>query len=54
MGLRAINIKQEKGADQLNLFQNDNTNQKIEQVDDSLYNLRQKFGAESVKRGRNI
>ena len=54
VGLRAINIKAEKGAGQISIFDSDGQGIKIEQVDDSLYNLRQKFGNESLKRGRNI
>ncbi len=54
VGLRAINLKNEKLGGQLNLFGETESNEKTEQVDQSVYNVRQKFGKESVKRGRNI
>ncbi|MBQ6847446.1 MAG: DNA polymerase IV [Clostridia bacterium] len=54
VGLRAINLKTEKLGGQLDLFGNTENDEKTEQVDRSVYSVRQKFGKESVKRGRNI
>ncbi len=54
VGLRAINLKEEGSYGQLDLFGTAEYNLKEEQVDNSVYNVRQKFGKESVKRGRNI
>lgn len=54
VGLRAINLKENITAEQTNLFENHESIIKTEQVDNSVYRVRQKFGKESVKRGRNI
>ena len=54
VGLRAIGIKEDMTSGQLNLFDNSDNELKAEKVDNSIYNLRQKFGKESVKRGRNL
>ncbi len=54
VGLRAINLKENITAQQINLFEDCEDNAKTEQVDNSVYKVRQKFGKESVKRGRNI
>lgn len=54
VGLRAINLKENVTAEQINLFENNENILKTEQVDNSVYRVRQKFGKESVKRGRNI
>ncbi len=54
VGLRAINLKENITAQQINLFESEENNLKTEQVDDSIYKVRKKFGKESVKRGRNI
>ncbi len=54
VGIRAINLKTDICADQLDLFTDDTKLRKTEKVEDSLYNLRQKFGKDSLKRGRNI
>ncbi len=54
VGLRAINLKTEIFANQLDMFGDDTEEQKNEQVEESVYNLRKKFGKEALKRGRNI
>ena len=52
VGLRAINLKEECIAEQIDIFGEKENDKKTEQVEDSLYKVRQKFGKESVKRGR--
>ncbi len=52
VGLRAINLREECFAQQIDMFGESETDKKNEQVEDSLYKVRQKFGKNSVKRGR--
>lgn len=52
VGLRAINLKDEAAAEQIDIFGEKESDKKTEQVEDSLYKVRQKFGKDSVKRGR--
>lgn len=54
VGIRAINLRADCRADQMDIFSDEGRQEKIEMVEDSLYNLRQKFGKDSLKRGRNI
>lgn len=54
VGIRAINLKDEGVAVQEDLFGNAEKNKKIEAVEDSLFKVRNRFGKNSVKRGRNI
>lgn len=51
VGLRAINLKTDSSAVQQDIFGNTETNFKTEQIEDSVYKVRQKFGKSSVKRG---
>lgn len=52
VGLRAINLKEESEAEQIDMFGEKEIDRKTEMVEDSLYKVRQKFGKEAVKRGR--
>ena len=52
VGLRAIGLRNENTAEQINLFEEDDSDKKLEQVEDSLWKVRKKFGNEAVKRGR--
>ncbi len=52
VGLRAINLKEECSAQQIDMFGQEENDRKTEKVEDSLYKVRQKFGKEAVKRGR--
>lgn len=54
VGLRAINLKNEDTANQLDIFGNAESDLKLERVEDSIYSVRKKFGNKSIKRGRNI
>lgn len=54
VGLRAINLKTESTAVQQDIFGNTETNLKAEQLEDSVYKVRQKFGKSSVKRGTTV
>lgn len=54
VGLRAINLKTESTAVQQDIFGNTETNHKAEQLEDSVYKVRQKFGKSSVKRGTTV
>jgi len=54
VGLRAINLKTESTAVQQDIFGNTETNLKAEQLEDSVYKVRQKFGKTSVKRGTTV
>lgn len=52
VGLRAIGLKEQAEAEQIDMFGEKEKNQKTEMVEESLYKVRQKFGKEAVKRGR--
>jgi len=54
VGIRAINLKNENTANQMDIFGDLESEIKIEKVETSIYALREKFGNESIKRGRNI
>ena len=54
VGLRAINLKDDCPAQQIDIFGESEADKKTEQVEDSLYKVRQKFGKNSIKRGRII
>ncbi len=54
VGLRAINLKTEVTAGQIDMFGNLQRDLQTERVDKSIYDVRKKFGKESLKRGRNI
>ncbi len=52
VGLRAINLKEECTAEQIDIFGEKENDRKAEKIEDSLYKVRQKFGKEAIKRGR--
>ncbi len=52
VGLRAISLKEDNTQGQLDMFGEYETDEKYEQVEDSLWNVRKKFGNDAVKRGR--
>lgn len=52
VGLRAINLKEECFAEQIDMFGESERDKKTEKVEDSLYKVRQKFGNQAIKRGR--
>ena len=52
VGLRAINLKDDAEAEQIDIFGEKELNKKAEKIEDSLYKVRQKFGKDSIKRGR--
>ncbi len=54
VGLRAINLQESKGLRQLDIFGNAESELKDTKIEDSIYDVRQKFGKDSVKRGRII
>ena len=54
VGVRAINLKGENAAVQQDLFGESGEVEKIEQIDSSLFTLRDRFGKGSIKRGRTI
>lgn len=54
VGLRAINLKENKSAVQQDIFGEKLQDEENEKIDESLFKLRQKFGKESIKRGTNI
>ena len=54
VGLRAINIKDDKTAVQQDIFGEDAQDTKAEKIEDSLYAVRQKFGKQSVKRATTV
>lgn len=54
VGLRAINLKSEVSAGQIDMFGDTEQDIKTETVDKSIYDVRKKFGKDSLKRGRNI
>ena len=55
VGLRAINLKDAKdNAVQQDLFGESNKEFEIERIENSIYELKQKFGKDSIKRGTTI
>ncbi len=54
VGLRAINIKDSKSAVQQDIFGETEQYEELEKIDDSVYELRKKFGKNSIKRGTVI
>ena len=54
VGLRAISLKSEVIAGQIDMFGDAEQDIKTETVDKSIYEVRKKFGKDSLKRGRNI
>jgi len=54
VGLRAINLKDSKTAVQQDIFGESNHLSDLEKIEDSIYEVRQKFGNSSIKRGSTI
>ena len=55
VGLRAINLKDScENAVQQDIFGESNKDLEIEKIEDSIYELKQKFGKSSIKRGTTI
>lgn len=54
VGLRAINLKTDSSAVQQDIFGDSDSNIKTEQIEESVYKVRQKFGKSSVKRGTTV
>lgn len=54
VGLRAINIKDSKTAVQQDIFGENEQNEELERIDNSVYKLRKKFGNGSIVRGTVI
>lgn len=50
VGLRAINIKDSKYAVQQDIFGNEEKETKMEKIEDSIFELRERFGESSIKR----
>ena len=53
VGIRVINLKSENIAFQQDFFGNDKDDERQEKIENSILNLREKFGNNSIKRGRN-
>lgn len=54
VGLRAINLKTEMYAVQQDMFGDSSEQLKAEQIENSVYEVRQKFGKSSIKRGGTV
>lgn len=54
VGVRAINLKKDGGAEQTDIFSDAEFNRKREIIEDSIYSIRTKYGKTSLKRGLNI
>ncbi len=54
VGLRAINLAENSHCNQLDIFGATEKELKISEIENSIYNVRKKFGKESLKRGRII
>lgn len=54
IGLRAINLKDECIAVQQDLFGEDEKQAELEKIENSIYELRKKFGKESIKLGSTV
>ena len=54
VGLRAINIKDSKSAVQQDIFGINDSQAKLEEIEDSIYKVREKFGKSSIKRGTTV
>ena len=54
VGLRAINLKDELVGIQQDLFTDSALEEKTEKIEDSIYSIREKYGKNSIKRGRTI
>lgn len=54
VGVRAINLKKDGGAEQTDIFSDAALSEKREIIEDSIHSIREKFGKASLKRGTNI
>lgn len=54
VGLRVINLKKDNVAVQQDLFGGEESDMRQEMIEDSINDVRKKFGSESIKRGRII
>lgn len=54
IGLRAINLKDSKNAVQQDVFGEENKEILREEIENSIFEVRKKFGSGSIKRGTNI
>ncbi len=54
VGLRAISIKSEETAVQQDIFGEEEKQAELEKIESSIYELRKKFGKESIKRGTAV
>ena len=54
IGVRAIHLKKDVSAEQTDMFSNSEIAAKKEKIENSIYNIRKKFGKNSVKRARTI
>lgn len=54
VGLRAIGLKETEDAIQQDIFGNSDQQLQNDKVEDSIYEVRQKFGTSSIKRGRMV
>lgn len=54
VGLRAINLKDSKTAVQQDIFGKESDETLQEQIEDSIYEVRKKFGKSSIKRGTTV
>ena len=54
VGLRAINLKETRTAVQQDIFGENEQNEELERIEQSVFDLRKKFGKESIVRGTNI
>lgn len=54
VGLRAINLKDELIGVQQDLFTDSAVEERVEKIEDSIHTIREKYGKNSIKRGRTI
>lgn len=54
VGLRAVNLRDCSSAIQQDLFGESGAEEKIEKIEDSIQSVREKFGLDSIKRGRIV
>ena len=54
VGLRAISLKDSNSAVQIDIFEDINASLRDEQIERSIENLRDKYGKNSIKRGRTL
>lgn len=54
VGLRAVNLKGEAVAVQQDIFGEDERLEELEKIENTMYELRQRFGDSGIKRGRSV